>query len=901
MRKIDLLKKTVSAFCAGCLVILSFPMSFRAASATATTTDYLNLREGAGTNTRVILTLPKNTTVSILDNSDAQWAKVKTSSGKTGYCFKQYLSFSSSSGQTSSGTNLTATTTANLNLRQEASLRGKILRVMPKGTAVTVLDNSNSGWVKVQTSSGTQGWCSRQYLTISGSSTSTDSNSTTSSITARTTAYLHLRTGPGLSNPVILTMSKGLAVTVLDNSNPDWVRVCTPSGTLGWCSRQYLTISDSSSSTESNSTASSMTARTTDYLNLRTGPGLSNRVILTMSKGLTVTVLDHSNSDWFKVRTPSGTQGWCSRRYLTITKSADTADTNQSASSSPSSMPSSSSASSESTENSDDSEEEDSDSGLAGITGATVTADVLRLRGQPNTSSTILTNLVYGTKLQVLSAPASGWVKVQTSDGKIGYVSTDYVIFQNSDGTSTGGSSGTGTTAATLSLSSGAQTVPVGKTLYLKATTNPSSADVSWTSSDTSVATVVNGYVTAVAKGSAVITAKSGSATAACSVTVVDAEPVRTAYASPNIAGPGEQITLIAITDTSRDGVRFYVTKPTGDTTVIEAVSSTSETTNGVTTKVWKATTTFNDPGSYTILAQSRSGGSYSSTGFTTSAYVTEQNDKSVTTSEERRVSDEMLELIAKWEGYRSYVYTDTISSSQVPTIGYGCTLGANAQFYNGISKTEAWSIMVNRINNSSYTSELNKMIRKNGFLMNQYQADCLISFAYNVGSGYFNSSTEMDFIKIMKNAVRPPDFSSGTSYQATVTKGTQVRDNTGILSNQIASVTAGTSVTVIDGDFSDKNDGWYKVELEDGTVGWINSGYVSLENSDELVHDLNYTNAYAFGTELIRWNQAGGKFYTGLFYRRLGEANVYNYGDYSAVRYNKYGYGYPLAASSLK
>jgi hypothetical protein len=105
----------------------------------------------------------------------------------------------------------------------------------------------------------------------------------------------------------------------------------------------------------------------------------------------------------------------------------------------------------------------------------------------------------------------------------------------------------------------------------------------------------------------------------------------------------------------------------------------------------------------------------------------------------------------------------------------------------------------------------------------------------------------------------------------------------------------------VIDGDFSDKNDGWYKVELEDGTVGWINSGYVSLENSDELVHDLNYTNAYAFGTELIRWNQAGGKFYTGLFYRRLGEANVYNYGDYSAVRYNKYGYGYPLAASILE
>ena len=66
------------------------------------------------------------------------------------------------------------------------------------------------------------------------------------------------------------------------------------------------------------------------------------------------------------------------------------------------------------------------------------------------------------------------------------------------------------------------------------------------------------------------------------------------------------------------------------------------------------------------------------------------------------------------------------------------------------------------------------------------------------------------------------------------------------------------------------------------------------------MVHDLNYTNAYAFGTELIRWSHAGGKFYTGLFYRRLGEANVYNYNDYNALRSNQYGYAYPDAAASL-
>ncbi|MCI1966373.1 MAG: SH3 domain-containing protein [Oscillospiraceae bacterium] len=834
MKKISLIKRAVSAFCAGCLLILSFPAASVLAVSTATTTDYLNLRQGAGTNTKVILTLSKNVAVTILDNSDAQWAKVKTVSGKTGYCFKQYLSFShSKQASDSAASAATAKTTVNLNLRQSSSLAGRIILVLARGTKVSVLDNSNAGWVKVRTAGGYQGWCSRQYLTVSAANSSSS---------------------PAAPN------------------------------------------------------SSSVTAKTTDYLNLRSGAGLNYKVQLTMSKGLTVTVLDNSNASWVKVRTANGTQGWCSRTYLTIAGGTNAHPSG--ASSSPVSSSSSPASSSQSTSSvpskqSDSQEDSDEPEKDSGITGASVTADVLRLRKQPNTTSKILANLVYGTNLQALSAPASGWMKVQTADGKSGYVCTDYVKISNSNGQTSGEESDSHaeneTAASSLSLSSGNQIVPVGKTLYLKAATNPSGADVSWTSSSPSVATVVNGYVTAAAKGSTVITAKSGAATATCSVTVSDAEPVRTAYASPNIAAPGENVTLTAITDLSRNGVRFVVTCPNGQTVTVTANSSTTENTNGVSTKVWKATTSLDGAGNYTVLAQSRSGGTYSSTGFTTSACIMTQKDRAATTSEERRVSDEMIQLISRWEGYRGCVYTDTISSSQVPTVGYGCTLGANANFYNGVSKTEAWSMMVNKINNSSYTSELNKMIKNNHFLMNQYQADCLISFAYNVGSGYFNSSREMDFIKIMKNAVRPPDFSSGTTYEATVTQGTQVRENAGTLSAQITSVSAGTSVTVSGGDFADTNGGWYKVRLANGTVGWVNAGYVSLACSDRLVHDLGYTNAYAFGTELIRWNQAGGKFYTGLFYRRLGEANVYNYGDYGALRYNKYGYGYPYSASSLR
>lgn len=790
-----LLALAVSALIAAAPPAFSAPRA--AAAATAVTTDYLNLREGAGTDTKVLLTLAKNVTVTVLDNTNPQWTKVRTSSGKTGYCFKQYLGMSAASGGTSASGGPTAKTTDNLNLRQSASLGGKILRVLPKGTSLSVLDNSNSAWVRVRTSDGADGWCSRQYLAVSGSSSGTPASSgdSVSAGTAKTSDYLHLRSGAGLNYAVLLTLAKGVSVPVLDNSNSGWVKVRAPSGAEGWCSRQYLTVSGSSGASSGSSSG-------------------------------------------------AGSSGG---------------------------------------------------SGGSSVAGATVTADVLRLREQAGTSSRILANLVRGTSLQVLAAPAAGWVKVRTGDGKTGYVSTDYVSFQYSDGSQTGG-----TGASSLSLSSSAQSVPVGKTLYLKATANPAGADVTWTSGNPAVATVAGGYVTAVAKGSAVVTARSGSASASCSVTVTDAEPVRTAYASPNVAGPGETVTLTAVTDPSRTGVRFVVTRPDGKTVTVNAAGGAQETTGGVTTKKWTGTTSFSQAGTYAVLAQSSLGGVWSPTGFSTSAYVSTQSDPSRNTLEDRRASDKMIRLIADWEGYRASAYTDTLSSSQVPTVGYGCTFGTNAVFYNSLSKTEAWSLMVNRINGSSYTSELNKMIRNNRFLMNQYEADGLISFAYNVGAGYFNSANEMDFVKIMKNAVRPPDFSGGKKYAATVTMDAAVRGAKGNGSSQTGSVKAGTSVTVVGGDFSDKADGWYRAQLPDGTTGWINSGYVNLGISSSLVHDLSYTNAYAFGTELILWNQAGGKFYTGLFYRRLGEANVYNYGDYSAVRYNKYGYGYPGAASSL-
>ena len=59
--------------------------------------------------------------------------------------------------------------------------------------------------------------------------------------TARTTANLNLRTGPGTQNPVILVMPLGSIVTIVGGPTSGWYQV-DYNGTIGWASGMYLQL-----------------------------------------------------------------------------------------------------------------------------------------------------------------------------------------------------------------------------------------------------------------------------------------------------------------------------------------------------------------------------------------------------------------------------------------------------------------------------------------------------------------------------------------------------------------------------------------------------------------------------------------------------------------------------------
>lgn len=117
----------------------------------------LNLREMAESGARVLLSIPDGEPVELLIHGSA-WCKI-TYGGVTGYVVTRFLDVPSAS----TGVWYVNTPSGGLNLRETASADARVLLAIPKGTAVTMLEEGGE-WCRIQYNDN-MGYVMTKFLT----------------------------------------------------------------------------------------------------------------------------------------------------------------------------------------------------------------------------------------------------------------------------------------------------------------------------------------------------------------------------------------------------------------------------------------------------------------------------------------------------------------------------------------------------------------------------------------------------------------------------------------------------------------------------------------------------------------------------------------------------------------
>ena len=184
----------------------------------------LHMRSKGSMNGRILTTIPKGKQVTYISES-GNWYKIQYGT-KSGYVSSQYLK----------KVTKTYTATANVNLRAKASTNSSVLATVPKGKNITYLSKSGS-WYKVKYGSRT-GYVSAKYVKVSSSSSSKSKQTEISATKYKTTANLNLRSKASTSGSIYLRIQKGKVVTATAKSG-SWYKVAY-GGKTGWVSGAYL-------------------------------------------------------------------------------------------------------------------------------------------------------------------------------------------------------------------------------------------------------------------------------------------------------------------------------------------------------------------------------------------------------------------------------------------------------------------------------------------------------------------------------------------------------------------------------------------------------------------------------------------------------------------------------------
>ena len=464
---------------------------------------------------------------------------------------------------------------------------------------------------------------------------------------------------------------------------------------------------------------------------------------------------------------------------------------------------------------------------------------------------------------------ASGTIQWRSSDPSVVTV-TDGVLKARSSGSAMiYAESGNGRYTAscmvyvldpTLSLPLSKSTLPEGKTLYnYKKSALPT--ELIWTTSDASVAVVRKGFIEAVGEGTATIAAVTRTGAAAyCTITVTAPEPVTAAYLESNNPKAGAATELVLITNPLYDNFTVALKNASGTTVRTLQVNAENATftpkeADGRKVNIWRIPLTFDSAGKYAVDC-----GSYSFDTYVSPDTVVEKSDNP------QYVTTAALNLRAgpgiDSELFLTIPYSTLLTVEELitadPTMYWGKVT------YNGIT---------------GYVC-MDYMSRCNGELRNWYASTELLQFLTQY-EGYF-SSLYYDVVNVPTIGYGHALFEKDTFYNYQTQE-----ESWALLCNRI-NMTYGKFTS----DFMLKNRIYLTQSQFDALTSFTyNMGqYCWTHYSFQLkTLLLNTPNASAINPTQLRYafgkqSRAGGKFWLGLFRRRMNEWQMFTTGDYTEL-----------------
>lgn len=177
-------------------------------------------------------------------------------------------------------------TTTNLRLRLGASADTPVLEVIPKGTAVEIL-NTTGNWAGTKYNGG--GYLGLKFLEASDGT-----------LLTRVTTNLKLRSGPSTKYSVRAVIPKGTEVPVIEREG-NFIKTVW-NGNVGWLGVKYTEAMIALPQRE-----------VLQQVNLRSGPGTSYAILDKLRPGTRLSVISHSGG-WIRTAI-NGKIGWLTQNY----------------------------------------------------------------------------------------------------------------------------------------------------------------------------------------------------------------------------------------------------------------------------------------------------------------------------------------------------------------------------------------------------------------------------------------------------------------------------------------------------------------------------------------------------------------------------------------------------------